>query len=219
MKPGGPLKRYTELKAKSPMKRGKGFKAAGEAIKRKAGPQTAPKAVIDIVKERSDGACEIGLKCFGCAPATETPHRRGKGSGGVGRKNSTSNVASNLLRGCAACHDLIDDVAPADAARIGLKVLHGVAHPYEIPVRHWRFGWVLLDNEGGYRPAPIEACTPGDLLPVIAVDVWDLIQQNGAFIEAMERFGHLQCPGWSTPRVGLFTCGCGSTPFYLEEVA
>ncbi|MEV6035969.1 hypothetical protein AB0L65_32770 [Nonomuraea sp. NPDC052116] len=219
MKAGGPLKRYTELKAKTPMNRGKGFTKTTNTPKPKSNPKTAPKPVVDLVKARSGGMCEIGLLCLGAAPATQRAHRMGKGSGGVGKGNTVSNRAANLLDACSEDHYRIDNAEVADAERLGLKVRRGVALPSEVPVFHFRYGWVLLDDEGGLRAAPPMACRPGDLLPVVACTTWELIQQSGAFAEAMDRFGHIQCPGWSAPLEGLFTCGCGSSPFVVLVVA
>lgn len=178
-----------------------------------------PKPVVELVKGRDEtGRCEVGRMCGGLALAQATAHRLGRQSGGVGKKNTTKNVASNLLRACNDCHDWMDKREVRKAQRLGLKVRDGVALPSEIPVWHVRFRWVLLDDEGGWRTAPPASYANG-LIPVVACSKWELIQQNGVFIDAMERFGHLQCPGWSPPREGLFTCGCGSSPFYLEQVA
>lgn len=222
MKSGGPLKRYTELKAKTPMTRGAGLQQ-GDGPKRKAPaklsrPKKVPDAVKRILRSRSRGACEVGLICGGHAEGVDPAHREGKGAGGTGK--AWSNLASNLLWSCRACHDFIDQKQPAAAEKLGLKVRAGVARPWEIPVLHKRLGWVLLHSNGGVRPAPAGSHPDGKRpVPVIAVGVWDLIQQSGPFVEAMERYKHLQCPGWSQPREGLFECGCGSTPFYLEQVA
>lgn len=214
LKQGKPLERKTE------MPRGAGFKKTANPPKKpKPRPKTAPTPVIDLIKERSLGLCEIGLKCFGTAPAVESAHRQGKGSGGVGPKNTTANVASNLLRGCVECHNHIDDVEPADAARIGLKVLHGKAHPREIPVRHYRLDWVLLDDDGGHRPAPEVACVPGALLPVVVCGPWDLLTGGGAVAEVLDRFGHSSCHGLAGARDGLLVCGCGAVVCVVEEVA
>ncbi|HEY9373173.1 hypothetical protein [Streptomyces sp.] len=217
-----PMVNKTSFQRKTEMPRGNGFKRGANPPKkngRKGRPKTAPKTAIDLAKVRSEGLCEIGLKCFGTAPAVESAHRRGKGSGGVGPKNTTSNTASNLLRGCVACHDFIDNVAPDDAARLGLKVLHGKAHPYEIPVQHYQHGWVLLDNFGGWRAAPEAACTPGALLPVIVCGPWDLLTGGGAVAEVLDRFGHADCCGWAGARDGLLVCGCRSVVCAVEEAS
>lgn len=182
--------------------------------------KSLPTPVVDLVKGRDEtGRCEVGQTCAGFALAEETAHRLGRQAGGVGKKNTTKNVASNLLRACARCHDWMDKKEVRKAESLGFKVRDGVARPSEIPVEHVRFEWVLLDDAGSYRPAPAAACIPGELIPVVACTTWELIQQNGAFAEAMDRFGHRQCPGWSAPLEGLFTCGCGSSPFYIEQVA
>lgn len=181
-------------------------------------PKGVPDAVKDILRERSDGLCEVGLVCGGRALGVDPAHREGKGSGGTDKW--WSNLASNLLWSCREDHDLIDNKQPARAERLGLKVRSGVARPWEIPVLHKRLRWVLFDHNGEHRPAPPASHPEGKHpIPVVAVGVWDLIRQDGAFIDAMERHGHLQCPGWSAPREGLFRCGCGSIPFYVNEVA
>lgn len=219
MKSGAPLKRYTELKAKQPMKRGEGPKRTAQP--KPSRPKAVPKSVKAIIRTRAADSCEVGLVCGGRAAGVDPAHREGKGSGGTSKP--WSNLASNLLWSCRACHDFIDQKQPARAEKLGLKVRAGVARPSEIPVLHDRFRWVLLDDEGGVRAAPADAVRECNLrgarpFPVIACTHWDLMLENGAFIEAMERFGHLQCAGWSPPRRGLFTCGCGSSPFVLDVV-
>jgi hypothetical protein len=222
VKRGEGLKRYAELKAKTPMKRGAGLKQ-GSGPKRAAAPKAAkPKAVPgaakQVLKERSGGLCEVGLVCGGRVLGVDPAHREGKGSGGTGKW--WSNLASYLLWSCREDHDFIDQRQPARAEKLGMKVRAGVARPEEIPVLHKRLGWVLLDHNGGHRAAPGAAHPDGKRpVPVVAVGVWDLIKQSGPFAEAMDRYGHIQCPGWSAPRQGLFTCGCGSTPFLLDVIA
>jgi hypothetical protein len=181
--------------------------------RRHSRPSTVPSEVKDLLRRRSGGLCEVGVKCSGRAPGVDPAHREGKKSGGTSKP--WSNLASNLLWSCRACHDEIDNGSPASAERSGLKIREGVARPWEIPVRHAARGWVLLDDAGGSRPAP-EASHGAVLLPVVAVSAWDLMLQSGAFLEAMQRYKHLDCPGWAPPREGGFTCGCGSTPFLLE---
>jgi hypothetical protein len=222
VKAGGPLKRYTELKATTPMKRGKPL-AQGGGPKRKTAPKPAtpkgvPAAVKMILLARSEGICEIGLTCRGMAPAQDPAHREGKKAGGT--RKPWSNSPSCLLAACRDCHRLIDGLEVRGAEHLGLKIREGVARPWEVPVKLARHGWVLLDGDGGHRPAPTGSHPDGKRpVPVVACSMWELIQQNGAFIEAMDRYGHLQCPGWSAPREGLFTCGCGSSPFIVQVVA
>lgn len=196
-------------KPRNPLKRSRS--------KKQSRAKAVPEPSKAIIRDRSRGLCEVGLSCGGRARGVDPAHREGKGSGGT--EKAWSDLASNLLWSCRACHDLIDNKQPARAERLGLKVRAGVARPWEIPVLHKRLGWVLLDNNGGHRPAPAGSHPDGKRpIPVVAVGVWDLIRQDGPFIEAMDRYGHLQCPGWSQPIEGLFTCGCGSSPFLLEQV-
>jgi hypothetical protein len=199
-----------ERKPRKPLKRSRPKKQGrGHAV---------PGGTKVILRQRSGGLCEVGLQCGGRALGVDPAHREGKGSGGTDK--AWSNLASNLLWACRDCHDFIDQKQPARAERLGLKVRAGVARPWEIPVLHKRYRWVLLDNNGGHRLAPEDSHPDGKrILPVVAVGAWDLIKQDGPFIEAMQRYKHLQCPGWSPPREGPFVCGCGSTPFYLEQVA
>lgn len=211
MKSGKPLQRKTRLVAKTPMPRGNGPKASAPA-KPKARPKTATKPVVDLVKERSGGLCEIGILCLGTAPATERAHRMGKGSGGVGKKNTVSNQAANLVDGCHADHARIDNVEVADAERLGLKLRHTVARPDEMPVHlHNHNGWVLLDNNGGVRRAPEAACVPGALLPVIRLD-----GSQETVKAALKRWGHEECGGWLYVEDGPSECRCGVALFVVE---
>ncbi|MFD1546922.1 HNH endonuclease [Nonomuraea guangzhouensis] len=199
-----------EQKPRKPLKR--------TATKKLSRPKSAPAAVKRILAKRSGGACEVGLVCGGRAFGVDPAHREGKGTGGTDK--AWSNLASNLLWSCRACHDLIDNKQPARAERLGLKVRAGVARPQEIPVLHERFRWVLLDDSGGCRSAPPGTHPDGKRpIPVIGLGVWELIKAEGAFVEAVTRFGHADCPSRPQPREGLYQCSCGSTPFYLEQVA
>lgn len=199
-----------EQKPRKPLKR--------TGAKKPARPKGVPAAAKRVLLARSVGVCEVGLACGGTGEAQDPAHREGKKTGGTSKP--WSNSPATLLASCRPCHRLIDGIEVRGAEFLGLKIREGVARPWEIPVRHARFGWVLLDDQGGYRPAPEGSYAPGRRpTPVVACTTWDLITQGGAFIEAMERYGHIQCPGWPAPLEGLFTCGCGSAPFHLERVA
>lgn len=182
-------------------------------------PKGVPAAVKRILLVRSGGACEIGLACGGTGPAQDPAHREGKKAGGT--RKAWANSPATLLAGCRRCHRLIDGVEARGAENLGLKIRAGVARPWEIPVLHACFGWVLLDDRGGHRPAPEDSYGPGRKpTPVIACTAWEFINRSGAFAEALERFGHHDCPGRSAPSPGPFVCGCGSAVvFYLEEAA
>jgi hypothetical protein len=198
------------------------FKAAFPAPRKakRSGAKGFPRAAANLMKARSGDLCEIGLLCMGHAQATESAHRLAKQAGGVGPKNTWSSKAANGLRACSDDHRLVDGANEGEAFRLGYKIRHGVARPVEVPVLHIEFGWVLLDDAGGWRPAPaVSYERPDGLLPVVGVSKWDLMVPTGAFLDAMERYGHINCPGWSPPREGVFTCGCGAEVFALDVIA
>lgn len=214
LKPGKHLQRKTE------MSRGKSFAASAGALATKAKKKAsrpkpaAPKSVIDLIKDRSV-ACEIGLICLGRAEGVQSAHRRGKGSGGVGKKNTTSNTASGLLRACADCHDLVDRRDIPGAQRLGLKLKHTPTHPYEMPVAHWELGWVLLDDEGGWSPAPEAAIHETGPLPVVLVSEDFSIEDDNRVEEAVRRFGHGDCVSYDLTFGQPVECSCGSSLFVV----
>lgn len=198
-----------EAKSRKPLSRSQAMKTSR--------PKGVPAAVKHVLLRRSGGACEIGLACGGSGLAQDPAHREGKKAGGTSKP--WSNSPSCVMAACRRCHRRIDGIEVRGAENLGLKLREGVARPWEVPVQHTRLGWVLLDDQGGHRPAPEGSHAPGRRpTPVVACTERELVAQDGAFIEAMERYGHLQCPGWSDPLPGPFTCGCGSTPFWLIEV-
>lgn len=199
----------TEARPRKPLKRSRMKPSKQVAV---------PDEVKQIIRERSGNLCEVGLSCGGRDRGEDPAHREGKGSGGTDK--AWSNLASNVLWSCRACHDLIDNKQPARAERLGLKMRAGVARPREMPVLHKHLGWVLLDHDGGLRRPPAASHPDGKRpTPVIACTTWELINGSGAFIEAMTRFGHQHCRIQSAPREGRFDCSCGSRPFYLQRVA
>lgn len=224
LKAGKQIERKTRLKAVKEIPPGlPGQKEMGNPPKPKQKPprpKSPSKSVVDLVKARSGGFCEVGLLCFGEAPATQRAHRMGKGMGGPGSKGrKTSDAPADLLDACRADHDLLDRVAVAESYLHGYKIRHGVAKPVEVPVQHFRHGWVLLDDQGGWRPAPQMACTPGSLLPVVTVGAWDTLTGGGAVAEALARFGHTSCAGLAGVRDWLLLCGCGAVVCAVDEVA
>ncbi|MEU8278176.1 hypothetical protein ACFYOK_37585 [Microbispora bryophytorum] len=211
MSRGKPPERRAPIGAGDPNAGRKGGKAKPS---RPAGPSTA---VVAAVRRRSGGLCEVGLECGGIAPAVERAHRMAKGSGGPGSKGrAASNSASNLLDACRRDHDRIDRAKVTDAYERGQKIRHGVARPYEIPVLHKKYGWVLLDDHGGWRAAPAAAITPGGPLPVVQIsaEVYELNAPH-ELIRALHRYGHLNCGGWSYELGQLLNCACGATPFVV----
>ncbi|MEU8151701.1 hypothetical protein [Nonomuraea sp. NPDC048901] len=216
-----PIARKTPLKTCKAIPPGKGLKRTANPPERKASrPKTASKGIVDLVKARSGGLCEIGIVCLGQAPATERAHRLGKGMGGPGSKGrKASSMPSVLLDACRRDHDLIDRAAVAESYVHGYKVRHGAARPSEVPVLHFRLGWVLLGDDGSHRPAPEAACVPGVLLPVVVCGPWDLLTGGGAVAEVLDRFGHAACHGLAGARDGLLACGCGVVVCVVEEMA
>lgn len=102
-----------------------------------------PPATTQLIENRSDGQCEIGLA--GCGRvAVEVQHRRARGSGGSRRPET--NQASNGLGTCRSCHTYIE--SHLEEARVkGWSVRQSVAYPAEVEVL--RLGtWVLLGNDG-----------------------------------------------------------------------
>lgn len=213
-----------QLQRRSEMPRGKGIKPGSKALARAAAkrsasrPRTAPASVVDLVKDRSGGFCEIGLLCLGRAQATERAHRMGKGTGGAGSKGrKVSDSASNLLDACRQDHDLIDRASVAESYVHGYKIRHGIALPHEMPVQHFTHGWVLLDDNGGWAPAPTAAIHPTGLVPVVTITARERDYViDGVVAEAMDRFGHRGCGGWTYEPGQVLRCDCGADLFVVE---
>ncbi|WP_331907427.1 hypothetical protein [Streptomyces sp.] len=79
-------------------------------------------------------------------------HRRNRASGGS--RNPAINLPSNLLLVCGTpttgCHGWIG-AWPAEAMRLGFSVsTNGNFPPSAKPVEHALYGWVLLNDEGGW---------------------------------------------------------------------
>lgn len=127
------------------------FKSSGDAPTRKAMKRrsryTGPSGdVRTLLLRRSDGLCEIGLLCFGNALGVDPAHRMPKQAGGT--KDPRSNLASNLLWACRACHDLIDRAKVAESYVLGYKIRGRKRNPSEVPVKHWVHGWAYLLDDG-----------------------------------------------------------------------
>lgn len=86
---------------------------------------------------RSSGACErCGLRC-----AVHWHHRLNRSQGGTWHP-------SNGLHLCLGCHKMMDGSEPVLFER-GWRIKSYDKRPYaEIPVLHWQFGWVTLDDHG-----------------------------------------------------------------------
>lgn len=115
-----------------------------------ARPDSAvPPSVRKALRERSGGWCEARLDgCWG--RATDPAHRIASGNGGRhGEAKVHHDRLSNLVHACRACHEWCHRNVGA-AERLGLMLRDGDA-PEEKQVLLPAHGWVLLDNDGGWR--------------------------------------------------------------------
>ncbi|WNM74624.1 HNH endonuclease [Mycobacterium Phage Radiance] len=110
-----------------------------------------PPEVKELIWERAHGRCE---RCNEYASDATAHHRRPRGLGGSRREDT--NVASNGLWACGACHRWAESYR-AQAFADGWLVRQ-TQSPIQIPVLY-RGQWVLLDDDGNtYRiPNPVEA--------------------------------------------------------------
>jgi hypothetical protein len=149
---GGGLQRRTPLQAGKPLTRGKAL--AVKPMKRSRPKPAVPPAVRAEVAARSGGWCEVALP--GCAGrAFDVQHRiTTKAGGRHGEAKVLHDRLSDLLHSCRLCHLEIHRL-PAKAEARGLTVREGV-DTSAVPVwtRH-AVGAVLLDDAGGWEPAPL----------------------------------------------------------------
>jgi 5-methylcytosine-specific restriction protein A len=91
--------------------------------------------------------CEIRVECVG-ALAVTFHHRRPRGRGGSRRPDT--NLASNGLAACTACHDWVE--LHRTAAKEKRWLLEQNQVPADEPVL-LRGVWVLLNDDGSITPA------------------------------------------------------------------
>lgn len=155
MKPGGPLKRYTELKAKTPMKRSDGFKSTANPPKRKTSKQAKTNRGLDALKaqarRRDNHTCVVCGVAVG--DGGNVHHRRNRGMGG----SKAANVISNLVVACGSptegCHGLLT-LTPweIDAERNGWVLpTNGHQDPGGVPVLVAWLGWALPLADGTWQ--------------------------------------------------------------------
>lgn len=112
--------------------------------RRNTGPS---KRTLELVEDRAGGACEFEA----CGrPAVHTHHRRPRRAGGTRRPET--NQPANLVRLCLRHHDWVESNRTA-ALDMGM-LLHDREVPTVVPVRAI-YGWVLLDDEGGWGLAHV----------------------------------------------------------------
>lgn len=100
---------------------------------------------------RSDGLCE---RC-GLLPAIHWHHRLNRSQGGTWHP-------SNGLHLCLGCHKMMDGSEPVLFER-GWRIKSYDKRPYsEIPVLHWNWGWITLDDLGDYHLTERPEVIPDD---------------------------------------------------------
>lgn len=115
------------------------------------------KRVRLLVLTRDDWACQVCGRNLASAYLTgdySLQHRRARGMGGSRRPDT--NGAANLITVCGSAttgdHQRIES-QPQWAADYGYRIRQNQT-PSEIPVFTYSHGWVLLDDQGGMKPAP-----------------------------------------------------------------
>jgi hypothetical protein len=127
--------------------------AAGRPVRRDTGPDRATRL---LCAERDD------WRCFSCGTATldrpsNLQHRDARGMGGT--SDPLSNSPANLITLCGTpltlCHGRVEKRLAGDNLA-GYWLKNG-QDPATTKVWHWRFGWVLLDHDGGLTPIERDA--------------------------------------------------------------
>jgi hypothetical protein len=98
-----------------------------------------PAAVVRYIKSRDGEMC---LKC-GSRRATDSHHRM--------RRRDGEHSVSNLVRLCRVCHAFVHD-NPREAKAFGWiipSLRKPALDPFQVPVKSWLWGWVLLPADGG----------------------------------------------------------------------
>lgn len=99
-----------------------------------------PDSVRELVAVRAGGVCE---RCYCATGDMEFHHRRPRGMGGS--TDPDTNLASNALYVCAACHRDIE-AQRSNSLHYGWLVRQG-QKPAEVPIwMDWQ--WVYLKDDG-----------------------------------------------------------------------
>ncbi len=120
---------------------------------KKTGPTPAQREVVD---KRAKGRCE---RCGGVGYG-QVHHRQPRKMGGTSRPGT--NLPSNLLRLCRACHEGVEKWR-ARSIWLGWLVPEPT-YPGSVAVKLWD-GWFYLDDGGGRVTAPAPATWLGPLGP------------------------------------------------------
>lgn len=146
------------LQRKTPIRSTNGTSKPKAAPRRKPGEAAAEKHAKGLVKERSQGVCEIQLPAVCLGKATNFHHRQNRGRGKVGEWRA-SNGLYICGSGTTGCHGRITNTNGhrPEYERVGW-IVPSWQDPAEVPVLIWPTGLVLLDDEGGFRKLDPEEC-------------------------------------------------------------
>ena len=166
MRRGGPLPRRAALAAgvpltrKTPMPRRRQAQVAIPRIgtpprpRRTLAPRHFTEATRKLIYARDERCCvRCGVNIASCPWSGSVQHRCPRGAGGstVAWLQRPANGLLLCGSGTTGCHGWVES-HPADAARYGWVLRHGVITAAQWPVLYAAAGDVrLLDDHGGYR--------------------------------------------------------------------
>ena len=111
-----------------------------------------PRPVCDLVDARDDHSC---VRC-GRSLFVETGSRHHRKLRSQGGKHDVSNLILLCGSGTTGCHGWVH-ANPAEALRGGWYA-RSWQDTLGVPVKHYKHGWVLLDDAGGFVAVPPPAC-------------------------------------------------------------
>jgi len=116
-------------------------------VRRATGPDAL---TVEALVARGQGRCEIGNEELHGDRGDDwhVHHRRPRQMGGSKRRDT--NGIENLLLLCRAHHEFVEKYRTT-AYNAGWLVAQSKS-PAATPVRIWTRRWVLLTDDGGYRP-------------------------------------------------------------------
>ncbi len=140
------MMRSTALRTFKPLRRRAPLRSAGRHRGFKPRRDTGPsKATRRLVLAR-DGGCVVCGDAFRLQVHHRKPRRLG------GRSIPEINSPANLVSVCRDDHEWIES-RRAEALEVGLLVAEH-DDPADVPVQHYRFGFVYLTVDGGYELIP-----------------------------------------------------------------
>ena len=150
MKRSGPIARRTPLERRRRAFIVSAFHAAAVAPRRRSkttAGEFSPKQ-RRIIYDRFQGRCAY---CGDPLPLTHwtAQHRRARGMGGS-KDRITSSVTNGVAVHEIPCHREIE-AKPFPALLNGFRVPQG-QHPRDVPLYIWTGEWVVLTDDGGFKP-------------------------------------------------------------------